>query len=297
MEFNKKYIQRLEDFDRIDEGFLSSLFGGVKDFFTSKKGKIENIIKKIREARNEEVSNVISIEKEINGLDRDNSPEYRFTVTNLRRQSRTYSALKGQEINALTKEARSIIDDEPKLEAFFASEVAKVEVETKEKLMKNIGSMSDSGFLNQINSEFDALVRDANRKASFYEEIKERPSYMPTIEIPPKMSEDVLNFLNMQPKEASALTRSLDQNNLNKYYTQIRDFFFELEDTYSRAIDNIKRDRKIAERQGESDSLATLDRKEMNVKYHLRKNIDRVRSRVNTIEREMKNRRYAESNI
>ena len=31
MEFNKKYIQRLEDFDRIDEGFLSSLFGVINN--------------------------------------------------------------------------------------------------------------------------------------------------------------------------------------------------------------------------------------------------------------------------
>jgi hypothetical protein len=43
--------------------------------------------------------------------------------------------------------------------------------------------------------------------------------------------------------------------------------------------------------------LASLDRKEMNAKYHLRKNIDRIRSKVNTLEREMRNRRHAETNI
>ncbi len=180
-------IKRIEDFDRIDEGLLSSLLGGVKNFFTSKKGKVENILKKIRDARHEEVTNTISIEKEIQSLARDNSPEYRFTLTNLRRQSRTYAALKGQEINSLAKEARGIMEEDPKLEAFFASEMAKIEVETKEKLLKNLGGISDSGFLNQINAEFDALVKDANRKTSFYEGYKEMPSYMPSIEIPAKM--------------------------------------------------------------------------------------------------------------
>jgi len=131
-------IKRLDEFQRIDEGLLSSLLGGVKNFFISKKGKVENILKKIKEARNEEVSNAISIEKEIQGLSKDNSPEYRFTSSNLRRQERTYSALKGQEINSLAKEARSIIDEDPKLEAFFASEMAKIEVETKEILIKSI---------------------------------------------------------------------------------------------------------------------------------------------------------------
>lgn len=286
-------IKSINEFDRIDEGILSSLLGGVKNFFTSKKGKVENILKKIRDARHEEVSNTISIEKEIQGLPKDNTPEYRFTLTNFRRQSRTYAALKGQEINSLAKEARSIMEDDPRLEAFFASEMAKIEVETKEKLLKNLGGISDSGFLNQINAEFDSLVKDANRKASFYDDYKERENYMPSIEIPAKMSDDVLAFLNMPSKEASSFTRSLDETNLNKYYSQIRDFFFDLEDKYSTSIERIRRDKKNAEKQGHDWIIPSLEKEEMNVKYHLRKNIDKLRSRVNTLEREMKNRRYA----
>ena len=292
-----KNIKNLDEFDRIDEGILSSLLGGVKNFFTSKKGKVENILKKIRDARHEEVSNTISIEKEIQGLAKDNTPEYRFALTNLRRQSRTYAALKGQEINSLAKEARNIMEDDPRLEAFFASEMAKIEVETKEKLLKNLGGISDSGFLNQINAEFDSLVKDANRKASFYDDYKERESYMPSIEIPAKMNDDVLTFLNMPTKEATSFSRSLDETNLNKYYVQIRDFFFELEDKYSTAIERIRRDKKMAEKQGQDWIIPSLEKEEMNVKYHLRKNIDKLRSRVNTIEREMKNRRYATQTV
>jgi hypothetical protein len=286
-------IKKIEEFNRIDEGILSSLLGGVKNFFTSKKGKVENILKKIRDARHEEVSNTISIEKEIQGLPKDNTPEYRFALTNLTRQSRTYAALKGQEINSLAKEARNIMEGDPKLEAFFAAEMAKIEVETKEKLLKNLGGISDSGLINQINAEFDSLVKDANRKASFYDDYKDRENYMPSIEIPAKMSVDVLSFLNMPSKEASSFIRSLDETNLNKYYSQIRDFFFDLEDKYSTSIERIRRDKKNAEKQGHDWIIPSLEKEEMNVKYHLRKNIDKLRSRVNTLEREMKNRRYA----
>lgn len=291
-----KNIKNLNEFERIDEGLLASLFGGVKNFFTSKKGKVENILKKIREARHEEVANTIDIEKQIQGLTRDNSPEYKFNLSNLRRQSRIYASLKGQEINSLAKEARAIMEEDPKLEAFFASEMAKIEVETKEKLLKNISTMPDSEYLKQLNAEFDYLVKDANKKTSFYEEFKEKPSYAPEINIPSKMGDDVLSFLNMPAKEASVFTRSLDDSNLNKYYTQIRDFFFDLEDKYSNAMDRIRRDRKMAEKQGQDWIIPSLDKEEMNLKYHLRKNIDRLRSRVNTLEREMKNRRNVVQN-
>jgi hypothetical protein len=284
-------IKSLEEFESINEGLLSSLLTGVKNFFTSKKGKVENILKKIRDARHEEVANTISVEKEIQGLSKENTPEYRFTLTNLRRQSRTYAALKGHEINSLAKEARVIMEEDPKLEAFFASEMAKIEVETKEKLLKNLGGISDAGFLNQLNAEFDSLVKDANRKSSFYEEYKERPSYMPSVEVPSKMTDDVLSFLNMPTKDAVSFTRSLDETNLNKYYVQIRDFFFDLEDKYSTAIERIRRDKKMAEKQGDDWLIPSLEKEELNVKYHLRKNIDKLRARVNTLEREMKNRR------
>ncbi|NBU98871.1 MAG: hypothetical protein EBS19_11790 [Spirochaetia bacterium] len=122
-------------------------------------------------------------------------------------------------------------------------------------------------------------------------EYKEKPSYMPSIEIPAKMSDDVLSFLNMPTKEAASFTRSLDETNLNKYYIQIRDFFFDLEDKYSTAMERIRRDKKIAEKQGEDWIIPALEREEISVKHHLRKNIDKLKGRVNTLEREMRNRR------
>jgi hypothetical protein len=52
----------------------------------------------------------------------------------------------------------------------------------------------------------------------------------------------------------------------------------------------------MAEKQGQDWIISSLDKEEMNVKYHLRKNIDKLRGRVNTLEREMKNRRNVVSN-
>jgi len=120
---------------------------------------------------------------------------------------------------------------------------------------------------------------------------------MPSVEVPSKMDEDILTFLNMSPKEASTFSKALDSNKLNNYYTQVRDFFFDLEDKYSMSMDRIRKDRKMAEKQGHDWIIPSLDKEEMNIKYHLRKNIDRLKNRVNTLEREMKNRRYAGSDI
>lgn len=290
-------IKKIDEFDNLNEGFLSSLFGGIKDLFTSKKTKLEDILKKIKSVRSDEVSNAISIEKEIQALPKENTPEYRFAVTNLRRQARTYSSLKGNEINALFKEAKRIIEDDPRLEAFFSAEVANIEVETKEKLLKSVSGGSDSAYIKQINDEFDQLVNTANTKRSYYEDVKNMPSYITPIGVPEKMTDDVLSFLNMPTKEATSFSRSLDEGDLNNYYTQVRDFFFEMEDKYSNSMDEIKRGKKEAEKQGDTQILSYWEKQEMNVKYHLRKNIEKLRSRVNVLEREMKNRRYAKKNI
>jgi succinate dehydrogenase flavin-adding protein (antitoxin of CptAB toxin-antitoxin module) len=290
-------IKKIDEFENLNEGFLSSLFSGVKDLFTSKKSKLESILKDIKSVRDDEVTNAISIEKEIEAIPKDNTPEYRFTVTNLRRQTRTYSALKGNEINALFKQSRGIIEDDPRLEAFFSSEVAKIEVETKEKLLKNIGGGSDSIYLKQINDEFEKLVSDADKKKSYYEEVKNIPLHSYSIKVPENINDDVLMFLNMPTKEASSFSRSLDGKDLNTYYTQVRDFFFDMEDKYSTSIDEIKRGKKAAEKQGNDQALSDWEKKEMNIKYHLRKNIEKLRSKVNVLEKEMKNRRYAKTNI
>ncbi len=284
-------LKRIDQFDNLNEGILSSLMRGIKNALSSKKGKLENVLKKIENSREEEVRNAIEIEKEIASVPRDNSVDNNFHITNLRKQSRTYSSLKGREINSLFKEANEIISDDPQLEAFFASEIAKIEMNTREKLIKSIGSFTDSHYLNQLNTEFEDLVKDANRKSSFYDSIAVNPTYMPDISVPSSMSDDVISFLNLSSKEAGFTSRELDNDSLNKYYTQIKDFFFDLEDKYSSAMDDIKKGRKEAEKFGERYAIKRIEREEINLKYHLRKAIDKLRGRLNTLEKEMRNRR------
>lgn len=287
-------IKKINDFDNLNEGILSSLMKGVKNIFTSEKGKIEDILNKIKKSRIEEVEHAIKTEKEISEIPQEGSTDSKFISTNLRRQSRSYSALKGREINSLVREANNIIKNDPQLDAFFNSELANIEMEAQEKLIKSIQSYSDPGYISQLNSEFEDLVKDANKKSEIYGNIyTSTGSYLPEIDVPNSMSDDVVKFLNLTSKDAAFTTRELGKEELNNYYTQIKDFFFDLEDKYSNSMDNIKRGRKEAEKTGNRSQLKNIEREEITLKYHLRKAIDKLKGRLNTIEKEMRLRRNA----
>ena len=47
-------IKRIDEFESINEGILSSLISGVGNLFSSKKSKLDKIIKKIKASREEE---------------------------------------------------------------------------------------------------------------------------------------------------------------------------------------------------------------------------------------------------
>ena len=95
-----KKIKRLNEFNSLNEGIFSSFFKGFGGT-PGRRGKLESLLKDIRKARVEDVDSAISVEKEIWNMPKDNSPEYRFAITNLNRQARTYSSLKGQEIKII----------------------------------------------------------------------------------------------------------------------------------------------------------------------------------------------------
>ena len=42
-------LKRIDQFDNLNEGILSSLMRGIKNALSSKKGKLENVLKKNRE--------------------------------------------------------------------------------------------------------------------------------------------------------------------------------------------------------------------------------------------------------
>ena len=286
-----RLIKNLNEFDNLNEGILSSIFRGIKNTLSSDKGKLDEVLSKIKNAREEEVDRAIAIEKEIASLSKNPSIENKFTLTTLKKQSRSHSGLKGSEINSLIRNAREIIGDDSQLDAFFNSELSKIEVETQDKLIKSIVNYADSNYIGQLNSEFEDLVKDANKKLEYSDNIQGMHSYLPEINIPSSMSDDVLSFLNLNSKEASFTCRELESENLSKYYTQIKDFFFDLEDKYSKSMEEIKRKRKESEKSGDRLSIKEIEKDEINLKYHLRKAIDKLRGRLNVIEKEMRSRR------
>lgn len=288
-----KRIKRLEEFESLNEGILSSIFGGIGNLFTSRKTKVESLLKDIRKAREEDINNTINLEKEIWNLPKDNTPEYKFTVTNLNRQQRTYSSLKGQEINSLMKEADKLIEADPKLQAMFSSGLAQIEAETTEKLIKNIKPYKDNTYLDKLNKEFDSLVRDANKKTSYYEGIKDNDGYAPRPNIPSNVSKDSLAFIDMSTQESALFVKNISDKELNKYHQEIREFYYELEFKYDESIKTLRKDIRKAYKEGQDWLVDSLEKEEVNIRYKMKKPIERLKQRIVTIEKEMKSRRYA----
>jgi hypothetical protein len=288
-----KRIKRLEEFESLNEGILSSIFGGIGNLFTSRKTKVESLLKDIRKAREEDINNTINLEKEIWNLPKDNTPEYKFTVTNLNRQQRTYSSLKGQEINSLMKEADKLIEADPKLQAMFSSGLAQIEAETTEKLIKNIKPYKDNTYLDKLNREFDSLVKDANKKTSYYEGIKDNDGYAPRPNIPSNVSKDSLAFIDMSTQESALFVKNISDKELNKYHQEIREFYYELEFKYDESIKTLRKDIRKAYKEGQDWLVDSLEKEEVNIRYKMKKPIERLKQRIVTIEKEMKSRRYA----
>jgi hypothetical protein len=285
-------IKRIHEFE-LNEGFVSSLFSGIGNLFKSKKSKIESILKDIKKAREEDVNNIISIEKEIWNLPKENTPEYRFDVTNLNRQIRTYSSLKGQEIDSLVKQANKIIDNDPKLQAFFSAALAKIEAEVTERMIKGIRPYKEKTYLDKLNQEFEDLVRDATKKYSFYEDYEKKSSPIEAIDFSEKISKDTSKFMELPAREASTYLIGLDGEELSRIYNELKEVSFDLDVRYRKYIDSIKKDKKKAVEQGQSHLVPNLEQEEIRIRYEFGKPIEKIRSRITMIEKEKKSRKYA----
>ena len=288
-----KRIKRLDEFENLNEGILSSIFGGISNLFSSRKSKVESLLKDIKKAREEDINNTINLEKEIWNLPKDNTPECKFTIANLNRQQRTYSSLKGQEIDSLMKEANKLIEGDPKLQALFSSGLAQIEAETTEKMIKNIRPYKDKTYLDKLNREFDALVKDANKKTTYYEGIKDVEGYGPRPEIPKNVSRESLTFIDMNTQEAALFVKNLSDQDLSKYHQEIREFYYELEFKYDESIKNLKRDIRKAYKEGQDWLVNTLEKEEVSIRYKMKKPIEKLKQRIVMLEKEMKSRRYA----
>jgi len=283
-------IQRLHEFE-LNESFLSSLFGGLGNLFKSKRSKLESLLKDIKKAREEDVKHTIGVEKELWNLPKENTPEYRFQVTNLNRQSRTYTSMKKQELDSLVKEGNKIIDGEAKLQAFFSAGLAKIEAEVTETLIKGLKPYKEKTYLDQLNAEFDALVRDATKKTEFYSDFEQRTR--DTKEISIDVEPEIVNIIDSSNKEAIDYFRSLDDDSLYATYKEMKDLSFDLDIKYTQEIDQLRKDKKRALKDGQSHLVPYFEEEEVRLRYQLSKPIEKLRSKIFVLEKEIKKRKYA----
>lgn len=282
-------IKNIEEFGSINEGILS--FFGIGDSFSSKKSKLENILKKIKKSKEEDLNNRTQNEKDIANLTNDNSPEYRFNVSNLNRQSRVYSSLKEQEISALIKEANNIIKNDPKAQTFFSSEFAKIEAGIADKFLRNMKQYKDETYLEDLNREFDELVKDANRKSNLYNEYKEKDGYFPIADFS-DVSEEALKFIDLSNQESYSKLRTYTDEQLSKILKEVKTLTFNLDMEYQKSIDSIRKDIKKARKEGQDWFLQTLETQERELRYYMKKPLEKIKYKISLIEKEIRARKY-----
>lgn len=285
-------IKKIEDFNPVNEGFFKSLFSGVGDIFRTKKSKILSIIKEIESIKNEEAYEAIRIEKDIANTPKENTPEYRYTITNLKRQEKILKSMKAVEINKLTSEAEDIIKEDGKLYTLFSSEMARIKKESMEKYLKGVSSYLDRKDLRDLAEEFEKLVKDANYKSRYYEEFGEETE----IDYSPELEDNIKEFIDMNPQKTKKFLEELDYNELKKFYSRIKEFQFDLEQILDNKISSIRSKIRKAEKEGNEGAVSVFKRNEALVKYEYKEYINSIRNKVILIEKEMKNKRYVTNN-
>lgn len=284
-------IKNIEEFESINEGILKSIFSGIGKMFDSKKSNIESVLKKIEKAKREELDHTIEIEKTISELAKDNSPEYRFKTNNLERQERVYSSIKKQEVNSLIKEAMDIIKDNPKLQAFFSAQLAKIEAASAEEMIKNLKKYKDSSYMDTLNREFDQLVQDANKKTEFYKEYQEKPVYSKE-DILKITDEEVREFIDMSNQESYTVLRNYNTDQLDKLKKGLNDLLFSLNMEWEKASDPIKKEMKKARKENEDWLIEILQKQERELRYYIKKPMDKIRYKLTLVEKEIRSRKY-----
>ena len=282
-------LKRLENFS-INEGILSSVFKGISDVFKTKKSKIDSLLKEIKKAKSDEIDNRIAIEKEIWNIPKENTPEYRFLVSNLERQNRVYANLKMQEINSILKEAESQIEKNPKLQAYFSSELAKIEADSTEKLLKGLNKYKTSGDLNLITAQFDSLVKDANRKSAYFEDMMGKGASSVSLE--KELPEEIASFLNYSNTETQNLIDDYDEKKLKSLLDQLRDFKFDIEIRNKMQIEEIRKELKHAKKFADSQTIDSLENEETKIRNHYRNILDIVRSKISIVDKKIKSLKY-----
>jgi hypothetical protein len=289
-------IKRINEFENINEGILSSLISGVGNLFSSKKSKIDKIIKKIRSSREEEHKELGDIEKDIQNLNNDGTPEYRLSLSNLNRKAKIFSGMKDQEIHYLKKEASDLIEEDPKTASYFASELSKIEADHMRSMIDIYKKTRNESDLENFYTEFDRLTKNAEIKSRAYSNMEEYDPYEniedfnEVIRSAPK---EIVDLIELRSQDLQDLLKSMSRDELEKLSKDIRDFLFSLEIKYDSINNSIKSQIRKARREQDSSLLRDLEREEIKIAYPLKKPIDRIRYKRNILDKEIKNRGYA----
>lgn len=284
-----KKIYRINEFSNLNEGILSSISSGLSKLLGGKRGKIEELLKSIKSAKMEEVKEVVEIEKELAKYSKSDSIENKFQIQNLNRQLRTIRSLKEREIGSYNRQIEKITKDDPKLIAFVSSELAKIQVEATQEMIKKVSPYKDQDSLQLLNREFDSLVKSATqREKEFEREIKDQAFLQSKIEA----DSDVVSFVDLDSQNAALYLKNLPDPELDNLHKGLTNWRIDLEVETQNQISDIRKEIKKSEKEGASWVVPQLEAELLRITYMSKKPIDKIRAKIQTVEKEMKIRRY-----
>jgi hypothetical protein len=282
-------ILRVNEFYGINEGILSSIGYGLSKLLGGKKGEIESLLKKVRQAKMDEVKETVEIEREISKYSKSDSMESRFNVQNLNKQLRTISSLKEREAQSYIKELNKISKNNPKLEAMVASELSKIQVEATRELIKRISPYKEETDLQRLNRKFDSLVKSATAKEKEYQrsELSDEPRF-----VPDETSANVISFVDLDSQKASEFLKNLPDTELEQIHRSLTDWRFKLEVELGNQVTELRKEIKKTEKEGSTWIIPQLEAELLRITYHNKKPIDKIKSKIQLVEKEIKTRRY-----
>lgn len=282
-------IYSINEFLDLNEGILSSISSGLEKILGGKKGNIEQLLNKVRNSKMEEINEILEIEKELSKYSNPKSTEVKFQVQNLNKQLRTIVSLKEREVDSYIKDLDRISKNNPKLEALVASELAKIEVEVTREMIRKISPYKDESYLRIIGREFDSLVRYSNETQKELEDEIGPYDYQKTqFQVDP----EIVDFVDLDPQKASLYLKNLSDVDLHKIHKDLIDWKLSLEINMDNQTSSLKKKIRRIQKSERYTDYSGLEADLVVIQARLRKPIDKIKSRIQIAEREIKSRKY-----
>ena len=283
-------ITRIYEFE-VNEGILSSIFSGIGGALSSKKSKLVNLLKEIKKAKDEEIDTEIEIERSIANASKNDTEESRFILSGLHKQQKTHTSLKTQEINGLVKSASKIINSDAKLHTFFSSQLALIEAKGIEKLLDQLKKYKSENDLAYLRKDLEYFNKEAKKEIP-KEKQDTRITQTELENDIVNVSPELIEFVDGSNVESSKILNELSQRDVERYYSELRNWLFTLEIKYDSAIEKCKKDQKNARKESQDWLIPNLEKEELRIKYYMKKPIDRIKYKITLIEKEIKMKKY-----